>query len=93
LSPIAAVSLILLQIPWWLKIIRNQDTSYSHTSARPKFRVVIDIDRPITRTEAAKLFMWLDWSVLGRQADASIYDPADFIFAPPHHHDGGHGRW
>jgi hypothetical protein len=58
-------------------------TSYSHTPEKPKFRVVIDIDRDISRMEMLRMFIWLNWAVLGGQGDPSIYDPGDFIFAPP----------
>lgn len=59
-------------------------TSYSHTPEKPKFRVVVEIDRDITRAEMLRMFVWLNWAVLGGQGDPSIYDTGDFIFAPPH---------
>lgn len=59
-------------------------TSFSHTPEKPKFRLVIAIDRLITRTEMLRMFVWINATILGGQGDASIYDPGDFIFAPPH---------
>ncbi len=59
-------------------------TSFSHTASKPKFRVVIETDRDITRAEMLKLGMYLNWHAFGQQADLSIYDPGDFVFAPPH---------
>lgn len=59
-------------------------TSYSHTPAKPKFRVVIETDRNFTRAEMARLGYYLNWVALGQQADLSIYDAGDFVFAPPH---------
>ncbi|MDO9714308.1 hypothetical protein, partial [Paracraurococcus lichenis] len=69
-------------------------TSFSHKAEHPKFRVVVEIDRGISRAEALDLFVATNYAVLGGQADASIYDPADFLFAPPADplvitHDGG----
>lgn len=59
-------------------------TSFSHTDQKPKFRVVIETDQDITRTEMLKLSMYLNWKAFGQQADLSICDPGDFVFAPPH---------
>ena len=59
-------------------------TSYSDTAAKPKFRVVIDIDRDISRTEMLLLAIYLNSEAFGQQADLSIYDLGDFVFAPPH---------
>jgi hypothetical protein len=59
-------------------------TSYSHTPEKPKFRVVISIDRYVTREEMLRMFVWFNDAILGGQGDASIYDPGDFLFAPPH---------
>lgn len=59
-------------------------SSFSHTNAKPKFRVVIETDRDISRAEMAKMAIYLNWEVFGQQADLSIYDPGDFVFAPPH---------
>ena len=58
-------------------------TTYSHTAERPKFRVIIDTDKAISRSEMLRLAVFLNWKVLGHQADLSIYDPGDFLFAPP----------
>lgn len=58
--------------------------SFSHTDAKPKFRVVIETDRDISRAEMLKLGIYLNWEIFGQQADLSIYDPGDFVFAPPH---------
>jgi hypothetical protein len=59
-------------------------TSYSHTAEKPKFRVIIQIDRYITRTEMLRIFHVLNHEVLGGQGDDSIYDPGDYLYAPPH---------
>ena len=59
-------------------------TSFSHSASKPKFRVIIDTDRALSRAEQLKLAVYLDWEVFGHQCDPSIYDPADFLFAPPH---------
>ena len=58
-------------------------TSYSHSPAQEKFRVIIDLDRCVTRSELLRLAVFLDWNVFGHQADMSIYDPGDCLFAPP----------
>lgn len=58
--------------------------SFSHTDAKPKFRVIVETDRDISRAEMLKLGIYLNWEVFGQQADLSIYDPGDFVFAPPH---------
>jgi hypothetical protein len=59
-------------------------TSFSHTDTKPKFRVVIETDRDISRAEMQRLAIYLNWEAFGQQADLSIYDPGDFVFAPPH---------
>jgi hypothetical protein len=59
-------------------------TTFSHTAAKPKYRVVIDTDRDLTRVEMLRVAVWLNWTVFGHQADLSIYDRGDFIFAPPY---------
>ncbi len=59
-------------------------TTFSHSAEKPKFRVVIDTDRDLTRSEMLRVAVWLNWTVFGQQADLSIYDPGDFIFAPPY---------
>ena len=58
-------------------------TSFSHTPEKPKFRVVIDTNRHLTRAEMLRIAVWLNWTAFGQQADLSIYDPGDFVFAPP----------
>jgi hypothetical protein len=59
-------------------------SSFSNTLAKPKFRVVVDIDRDISRAEMLRIAIFLNTSVFGDQADLSIYDPGDFVFAPPY---------
>jgi hypothetical protein len=59
-------------------------SSFSNTLEKPKFRVVIDIDRDISRTEMLRMAIYLNALVFGDQADLSIYDPGDFVFAPPY---------
>jgi hypothetical protein len=59
-------------------------TTFSHTVARPKFRLVVHISRYIKRAEAVRVFAHLDHTVLGHQADPSIYDSGDYLYAPPH---------
>jgi hypothetical protein len=59
-------------------------TTASHQPDRPKFRVVIEPDRPITRPEMLRLAVLLNWAAFDGQGDLSIYDPGDFVFAPPH---------
>ncbi|AWN42651.1 hypothetical protein DK389_21750 [Methylobacterium durans] len=59
-------------------------TSYSHRAEKPKFRIVIDTDRDLTRVEMLRIAVWLNQVAFGQQADLSIYDPGDFVFAPPH---------
>ena len=58
-------------------------TSYSHTAEHEKFRVIIDLDRAVTRAEMLQLIVYLDHVVFGHQADMSIYDPAGCLFGPP----------
>lgn len=60
-------------------------TSFSASASKPKFRLVLDIDRHITRLEARDLFVLLNHVLLGGQGDGSIYDPSDYLYAPPHH--------
>ncbi|MCJ2124927.1 hypothetical protein [Methylobacterium sp. J-077] len=59
-------------------------TSFSHTPEKPKFRVIVDTDRDLTRTEMLRIAVWLNAVAFGGQTDFSIYDPGDFLFAPPH---------
>ena len=59
-------------------------TSFSHTPEKPKFRVVIDTDRDLSRTEMVRIAVWLNAIAFGGQADLSVYDPGDFLFAPPY---------
>lgn len=59
-------------------------TSFGHTAERPKFRVIVDTDRDLTRTEMLRVAVWLNAVACGGQIDFSIYDPGDFLFAPPH---------
>ena len=58
-------------------------TSFSHSAAKPKFRVIIDTNRLMTRLELLRLAVYSYWCLFGQQADLSIYDPGDFLFAPP----------
>jgi len=60
-------------------------TSYSDTQNQRKFRLVMDISRLITRDENRQLAVFFDQHVFDGQADTSIYDPSDFLYAPPHH--------
>lgn len=59
-------------------------SSFSHAAAKPKFRVVVETSRDISRSEMLRLALYLNCTAFGGQADLSIYDPGDFIFAPPH---------
>lgn len=59
-------------------------SSFSDTLEKPKFRVVIDIDRDISRAEMLRIAIYLNHTVFGDQADLSIYDAGDFVFAPPY---------
>lgn len=59
-------------------------TSFSDTERKPKFRVVIETDRNISRAEMLKIALYLNETAFDYQADLSIYDPGDFVFAPPH---------
>jgi hypothetical protein len=45
---------------------------------------VLEIDRYITRLEMLRLYHVLNAEVLGQQGDPSIYDPGDYLYAPPH---------
>lgn len=58
-------------------------TSFSSKPDHPKFRVVIDTSRALTRAEAAGVFCWLNLHVLNQQGDSSIYDDGDYLYAPP----------
>ena len=60
-------------------------TTYTHSREHEKFRVIIDTDRPMTRSEMLRLAVYVDWHIFGHQSDMSIYDPGDFLFGPPHH--------
>ncbi len=57
-------------------------TSYSHTPARHKVRIVCPISRDMTPDEAFKVHLWFT-AALDRQLDGSIYDPGDFLYGPP----------
>lgn len=58
-------------------------TSFSHTPSKHKFRLAVDTTRIVTRTESLMLACWLNQHAFGLQADMSIYDPSDFLYAPP----------
>ena len=58
-------------------------TSYSHASSRHKVRVIMPINRYATWVEAHRMFQVFNW-ILGGQFDGTIYDPGDYIYAPPH---------
>lgn len=56
-------------------------TSFSHTDAKHKVRIVLPVSRDITYDEAAKLFTWFN-HLFGYQLDGSIYSPADYLYGP-----------
>ena len=58
-------------------------TSFSSRPEHPKFRAVIDTSRVLTRAESASVFCWLNLHALNQQGDSSIYDPGDYLYAPP----------
>jgi hypothetical protein len=60
-------------------------SSFSDKPVQPKFRVVVDISRLISRDEARQLAVFFEHHVFGGQCDLSIYDPSDFLYAPPNH--------
>lgn len=59
-------------------------TTWSSLPDHRKFRVVFDTSRWLTREEMLRCHVALNELVYGRQGDASIYDPGDMIFGPPH---------
>lgn len=58
-------------------------TSFSHRDDHHKFRIVMSLSRPVTRDEMLRIFIALNWTVFGQQGDPSIYDPGDYVYAPP----------
>ncbi|MDT7953833.1 MAG: hypothetical protein RQ966_20220 [Acetobacteraceae bacterium] len=58
-------------------------TSFSSRPEHPKLRAVIDTSRVLTRAESASVFCWLNLHALNQQGDSSIYDPGDYLYAPP----------
>lgn len=61
-------------------------TSYSHTAAKPKFRLILPVSRDLTYEEAYDAARWFN-PKLGGQLDLSIYSPGDYVYAPPHEGD------
>ncbi len=74
----------------WLACLAHLDlgyllyTTFSHTERRPKFRAVIPLDSIVSRSTLRTLFLYFQSCVFGGQADRTIYDPSDFVFAPCH---------
>ncbi len=60
-------------------------TSYSSTPAKPRYRLVIETDRPMTRAEVRPMTAWVSWLACNRQADMSMADAAHYAIAPAHH--------
>ena len=60
-------------------------TTFSHSPSKEKFRVIIETDRDASRAEIRRVAIYLNEIIFGGQADTTIYDAADFIFAPPYH--------
>lgn len=77
--PIEQVERLLLEIG----VPHLLYTSFSHSTARHKVRVIMPISRYATWVEAHRMFQVFDW-VMGGQLDSSIYDPGDYLYAPPH---------
>ena len=57
-------------------------STFSNTAQRPKFRVVIPLDQIADRRTLRLAYLYAQRYILAGQGDASIYDPADFVFAP-----------
>lgn len=77
--PIEQVERVLLEIG----VPHLLYTSFSHSTARHKVRVIMPISRYATWVEAHRMFQVLDW-IMGGQLDGTIYDPGDYLYAPPH---------
>ncbi|MBL6082675.1 hypothetical protein JMJ56_32445 [Belnapia sp. T18] len=59
-------------------------TTYSSSVERRKFRLVVETDRDLTRTEQRDICVLLNERVFNEQADGSIYDPGDHLYGPPY---------
>lgn len=59
-------------------------TTRSHTDECHRFRILMSVDRHISRSEAQKIAVWMNKTVMSGQADTSVYDPTDFIYTPPY---------
>lgn len=58
-------------------------TTYSDSPEKPKYRLVMEPSRPLTRQESFKIAAFLNVDFFAKAADLSIYDPGDHIYAPP----------
>ncbi|SFV11013.1 hypothetical protein SAMN02799631_05185 [Methylobacterium sp. 174MFSha1.1] len=56
-------------------------TSFSHTEAKHKVRIVAPISRNVSYRECFRLHLFFN-ELMHRQLDASIYDPADYLYGP-----------
>ena len=56
-------------------------TSFSHTREKHKVRIVTPVSREMTYAEGFKVHLLFN-ELLNRQLDASIYDPADYLYGP-----------
>ena len=59
-------------------------TSSSHTNTKHKFRVVMDLSRPITFEEYFQITMWLNWTYFGKQCDARMTVSPQCAFVAPY---------
>jgi hypothetical protein len=58
--------------------------SFSGTPTNPRFRVVIETNRYMTRVEVRKVSAWLNKHAFGFQNDMSMPDRAHYAIAPDH---------
>jgi hypothetical protein len=59
-------------------------TTYSSLAERRKFRLIVETDRNVSRTEQRDIFVLLNERAFGGQGDGSIYDPGDHLYGPPY---------
>lgn len=74
----------------WADYPHIMHTSWSHSRARPRYRIVVPLLRPVAAGGWARVFAW----ALGRapQIDRQCKDPSRLFFAPSHP-EGAQGAW
>lgn len=76
-------------LPRWLRVDGVVYSTWKHTNAAPRLRVVVRLDRPVgnaTDTEFRKVYAGVAY-LLGIPADPQASDRCRFYFVPQHHPD------